>query len=423
MSRQSSNMSRPSSGGSSRPSTGGGRSPSRPTATPPSPSRLNTGSRPTTGTRPSTRPGAGSTPSAGSRPEPGSRPGSGSTRPGGSGRPSQGQLSDFLDLPKAGGGTPGSGSGPSNRGSDFLQSRPSERPSEGPGGRPEQPRLGEGPAGQNRPDRLDDRQDQRSDRFDQRTDQQLDRRDNAIDNRQDQRDRLADNRADRIDNVDQHRAVRLDRRNEVRQQVRRNPPGNDFWRKNRYARRWTHPYRWATWGSVVAWFPWGWSQPISYSYGDNVYVQGDTVYYGEEAVGTQQEYSEQAFAIASSANEVAPDDSADDSQWMSLGVFAMTQDGQASGPEPNLFVQLAVSKEGMIAGTYFNSSTNQSHEIEGAVDKQTQRTAWTVGSNDWPVMETGISNLTEDEAPALIHFENGQSQQWLLVRLEDPGAE
>ncbi len=101
----------------------------------------------------------------------------------------------------------------------------------------------------------------------------------------------------------------------------------------------------------------------------------------------------------------------------------MVQDGQASGPEPNLFIQLAVSKEGMIAGTYFNRSTNQSQEVQGAVDKKTQRTAWTVGGDDWPVMETGISNLTEDQSPALIHFADGQTQQWLMIRLQDPEGE
>jgi hypothetical protein len=78
---------------------------------------------------------------------------------------------------------------------------------------------------------------------------------------------------------------------------------------------------------------------------------------------------------------------------------------------------------GMIAGTYFNRSTNRSREIQGAVDNKTQRTAWTVGGDDWPVMETGISNLTEDESPALIHFANGQTQQWLMIRLQDPEGE
>jgi hypothetical protein len=35
-------------------------------------------------------------------------------------------------------------------------------------------------------------------------------------------------------------------------------------------------------------------------------------------------------------------------------------------------------------------------------------------------METGIYNLTKDTAPALVHFADGQTQQWLLVRLDEP---
>jgi len=35
-------------------------------------------------------------------------------------------------------------------------------------------------------------------------------------------------------------------------------------------------------------------------------------------------------------------------------------------------------------------------------------------------METGIFKLTEEAAPALLHFEDGQTQQVLLVRLENP---
>jgi hypothetical protein len=154
---------------------------------------------------------------------------------------------------------------------------------------------------------------------------------------------------------------------------------------------------------------------VTYAYGDNVYYEDDSVYYGDNVVATADEYAEQAQAIATSAPEIA-----DDTEWMSLGVFALTQDGQSSGPPPTMFLQLAVSKEGIIAGTLQNNDTDQSQEIEGVVDQRTQRTAWAVAGTDWPIMETGVSNLTEDEAPALIHFEDGQSQQWLMVRLEEP---
>jgi hypothetical protein len=141
------------------------------------------------------------------------------------------------------------------------------------------------------------------------------------------------------------------------------------------------------------------------------------VYYQDDSViASAEDYAQQAEQIASSAPEVAPDKA----EWMPLGVFALTPDGQASGPDPSLFLQLAISKEGVISGTLNNSATNSTQTIEGMADKATQRVAWTVAGKTRPIMETGISNLTEDTAPALVHFADGQSQQWLMVRLEEP---
>ncbi len=206
----------------------------------------------------------------------------------------------------------------------------------------------------------------------------------------------------------------------MRDQFRDNHPRYDFWKGNpNWARwRWNRPYRWATWAAVTSWFPWGWNQASYYSYGENVYYDDDTVYYGDEAVATADEYAEQAQAIAVSAPEAT-----DNTEWMSLGVFALTQDGQSSGPPPTIFLQLAVSKEGIMAGTLQNTASDQTQEIEGMVDRDTQRSAWSAVGKDWPIMETGLSNLTKDDAPALVHFADGQTQQWLMVRLEEPEGE
>ena len=158
----------------------------------------------------------------------------------------------------------------------------------------------------------------------------------------------------------------------------------------------------------------GWTEPTYYNYGEDVYYQDDAVYYGDEPVATYDEYAQQAEQIATSAPEIAPDQS----EWMSLGVFALTPDGQASGPEPTLYLQLVISKQGVINGTLYNSATNSTQEIEGMADKQSQRCAWTVKGQTRPLMETGIANLTDNTAPALVHFADGQTQQWLMVRLE-----
>jgi hypothetical protein len=209
---------------------------------------------------------------------------------------------------------------------------------------------------------------------------------------------------------------RGERRDEVRDQVRENNPRLDFWSDHPdwAQRRINRPYRWATWAAITGWFPFGWTQASSYAYGENIYYEDDQVYYGDEAVATTEAYTQQAETIATSAPEIDEKKA----EWMTLGVFALTQDGQASGADPSIFIQLAVSKEGVIAGTFQNGDA--SGEIEGMVDKKTQRTAWVAKGKDRPLMETGISNLTKDTAPVLVHFADGQTQQWLLVRLEEP---
>jgi len=153
-----------------------------------------------------------------------------------------------------------------------------------------------------------------------------------------------------------------------------------------------------------------------YNYGNNCYYQDDMVYYNDQPIATADQFAAQAEQIATSVPDVTP---AED-DWMSLGVFAITQDGEPSGLDPTMFLQLSVSKQGIIAGTFQNTATDSVQSIEGMVDKESQRAAWTIVDQTRPLMETGIVNLTENTAPALVHFADGTTQQWLLVRLEEP---
>ena len=143
---------------------------------------------------------------------------------------------------------------------------------------------------------------------------------------------------------------------------------------------------WAAWPGVTGWVDYGWSQPVYYNYGDNVYYQDDPVYYGDQPVATAGEYAQQAEAIATNvpATKPAPKD------WMPLGVFAITPDGKPTDADPTMYLQLAVSKQGVINGTFQNTATDAVQSIEGMVDKETQRAAWTVAGKERPIMETGI---------------------------------
>lgn len=439
MSRPSPSASRPSPS-ASRPSPSASRpSPSAsrpsPSASRPDASAARPGSSaarpnlPSGGTRPAV-PGGGSNGSGGSRPN------LDAGKVGAGARPSQSQLQNFLDIPASGGGAnrPGSGSRPApgarpadgarpmpanNAASDFLQNRgPQTGQLPGLADRTNLPGTGE-----NRPASVDrvnpaDRQD-RVDNRGERANGRVDGRQDRAGTRQDRLTTGTENRAARVEDMSQRTQDRYDRRDEVREQMHDHYPRYDFWKDHPdYARyRWNHPYHWATWAAVTNWFPWGWSNARQYNYGGNVYYENSTVYYEGQPVATADEYAQQAMTIAESAPEPAAT-----AEWMSLGVFALTQDGESSGPAPTQFLQLAISKDGAVAGTFNNSTTDKSQEVEGAVDKESQRVAWVAAGKQWPVMEAGISGLTEDQTPVLVHFENGETQQWLMVRLEEPEA-
>ena len=156
-------------------------------------------------------------------------------------------------------------------------------------------------------------------------------------------------------------------------------------------------------------------QPVYYDYGDTLYYEGDNVYYNDEVVATAAEYTEQAQAIVAAVPDVDPEMV----EWMPLGIFALTQK-EGTVEDTTFFVQLAISKEGIIAGTLQNTATDKSVEVEGTIDRESQRAAWGVVGKDWPIMETGIYNLSENDIGALMHFDDGQTQQWTMVRLDEP---
>jgi len=211
----------------------------------------------------------------------------------------------------------------------------------------------------------------------------------------------------------------------------RNAFSNNWWagRPGWNGAHWRHHHHWNRyparhwWGAATAvavtgWFTGWWDQPAYYNYGDTVYYQDDSVYYGDQVAASAEQYYEQAVGLA----ETVPEIDDENAEWMPLGVFALTQpDSEAS----NMVVQLAVSKEGVIAGTFFNDTTEATHPVEGMVDRKTQRAAWHFVDDTNPglVMETGIFNLTKDETTALVHFGSDQTQEWLMVRLEEPESD
>ncbi len=215
--------------------------------------------------------------------------------------------------------------------------------------------------------------------------------------------------------------------------------GPNWWPNHRHAWcGWNYGYRfnnfaWTYWWTVPTfaacanWFNWSapaavWSQPVYYDYGQggNVVYSNNNVYINGEQVATADEFAQSAAELATVAPP-ANEQQAAQAEWMPLGTFGVSSN--QSDVEPTRVIQLAVSKEGIVSGTLYNIKTDQTQSVQGQVDKQTQRVAFRIGESENIVVETGLYNLTQDNAPALVHFGQEKVEEWLLVRLEQPPAD
>ena len=111
----------------------------------------------------------------------------------------------------------------------------------------------------------------------------------------------------------------------------------------------------------------------------------------------------------------------EEEEWLPLGTFAVSSNEKDL--EPSRVLQLAVNRDGIISGTLYNESTDQAESIQGQVDKETQRVAFRVGESEDVIVESGLYNLTQEEAPVLVHFGTDRVEDWLLIRLEAPEGE
>ena len=178
-------------------------------------------------------------------------------------------------------------------------------------------------------------------------------------------------------------------------------------------------WHWATATAVTGWVIHRWTTPLYYRYGSGgtVYYQNNVVYVNGKEYGSAEQYYNEATELATAVPEMT-DEQAAELEWMPLGVFALTKEGVNAS---SMYLQLAISKNGIIAGTFYNESTGATHPVEGMVDEKTQRAVWKAadGTNADLVMETGVYNLTQDQAEVLVHFGPEQTQTALLVRLDE----
>ena len=195
------------------------------------------------------------------------------------------------------------------------------------------------------------------------------------------------------------------------------------WRYDRWRDR---PYYWWSWTAaprLTDWLVFSWRQPYYWDYGPggNIYYQNDYVYYDNQRYLADDQYYRQVHDLAHSVPSIDTSE-AERMDWRPLGVFAATRGSEAA----HRTMQLAVNKDGVLSGTYYNPQSEHVHPLLGMVDDNTQRAAWAFADGEHPdvVFETSIYNLTEPESTMMVHFgpRAADAEVWRLVRLERPEA-
>lgn len=187
------------------------------------------------------------------------------------------------------------------------------------------------------------------------------------------------------------------------------------WYTRGYARGiWTP----AGWEDVNTWFGGQW-QPYDYTYGNELTYENDDVCVDGHPISTANKYYATAMEIAQSgeranlSREVVP------GSWLPLGVFNVIPRGVKNSP---MLIQLAVNKDGIIRGNYFDPPAKNMQLIQGAIDKETERAAWVVADRKNIIFDLLAINLTKNETPILVHVGKDKPQQWILVRLIQKSA-
>ena len=192
---------------------------------------------------------------------------------------------------------------------------------------------------------------------------------------------------------------------------------------------WGNPWGIANWGTTAAWLGLGAaSTPLWGGYG----ATNTTVYDTDnedlnqpanEFAGGQNlspaDLATQSAAAQQLAAQGNPEPGQQD-QFMPLGVFSLAPENQT---EATALLQLAVSKQGIVRGTYYDLLSDTDRPIRGSVDKQTQLVAWNVGAGGQATFQTALPVLTEPSGPVSVHYQNGQTRQWVLARYEKEPTE
>jgi hypothetical protein len=187
---------------------------------------------------------------------------------------------------------------------------------------------------------------------------------------------------------------------------------------------WGNPWRTAGWADAVGWLGLGaTTAPMWHGYGrtnttiyptDDEDLESPAAQFAEGRAISEVELAAESRA----ARELAAKGGSEpnhDAAFLPLGIFTLAPEGQT---EATAMLQLALGKDGVLRGTYLDLLGNADHPIRGSIDKATQQAAWTFGPHGTVTFQTALAVLTEPSGPVSVHYENGQTRQWVLARYD-----
>lgn len=173
----------------------------------------------------------------------------------------------------------------------------------------------------------------------------------------------------------------------------------------------THPHAdaWAAASAagVAAWL--GWADYADT--GSGVTYYDNSVVYEQPPADESEDYANESTTETDTTDA---DTSADDSQWLQLGVYAVTS---ISGEPTSRHLQLAVNRQGELAGVYYDTITGQSQNIVGAIDQSTQIAQWQLESNSGVTFRAALDDLTQPDGTIQV-VQGTNTQEWRIARQE-----
>jgi hypothetical protein len=176
------------------------------------------------------------------------------------------------------------------------------------------------------------------------------------------------------------------------------PFSNDWYKNHPNAWHIHHNDNWevATAVGVLGWLGWQSARP----YNNPVYI------YDPVPVQT-------VIVNGQPTVQVDPINPAD---WMTLGSYSLMT---GSGDPGTRILQLSVDKQGNIRGNYYDMITNNTNNVIGLIDRNTQQVRWTLDTNRQLTFVAMLDQLTQPQGVVSVKLPGGQVQEWQLVRMEN----